>query len=669
MPIYSIAAPDGKTYEIEGPEGATTEQVKAEVIRQHPHLADTGAPAAAAAPVKSSGILDQLSAAARNPLGELAAGGRQLLQHGINLQSGLVRGAGSIGATLLRPFESAEANAMRRRDITGGLESMGAQPNTLAFGLGQMAGETAGTAWVGGALAAPLRGVAPTLSAALASGGTAANIPMWARGLGGAVTGGAGAALIDPTASNIGVGAFLGGAIPMGTQTIKNARNYLAPEMQGQSIINRTLAGDTAAETAANRQAVLAANRAAKPNESAAQAAAALPQQLPGYQAVLGSVEETAANRGDIAAKNAQLRPILDRLERVAGGATAAEAKATSASTKATVSGVTAPMREDALAAVQRRAELVQEAKNIGRQLLIPESTGANLQVPKPLDVSALVGKVEGLADSPAVRVDSVQSGVLKRVADLIRNEVERGDGVMDVRALYGIRKSAINTEVARLMPNADAKAQKQYAAGLLTKLKPAIDKAIADAGGTGWASYLKTFESGMNAASQQEMAAKLLSTYKSSPDKFLKIMAGEDPKTVEKIFGPGSFDIAEEMGAKLAPARDLEAHLLRERTIADQVKAGGMAARGIINDTSLGVRIPNMLSPKVAVMNSAIKEMEGKVNRKTYETLLRASRSGASMNDLIQMTPPADRLYVVDALNKAGRYATPAVVNAMAGE
>lgn len=44
MPIYSITAPDGKTYEVEGPEGATTDQVKAEVLRQHPHLAAVGKP-------------------------------------------------------------------------------------------------------------------------------------------------------------------------------------------------------------------------------------------------------------------------------------------------------------------------------------------------------------------------------------------------------------------------------------------------------------------------------------------------------------------------------------------------------------------------------------------------------------------------------------------------
>ena len=36
MPIYSISAPDGKTYQIEGPAGASQEQVQAEVLRQNP---------------------------------------------------------------------------------------------------------------------------------------------------------------------------------------------------------------------------------------------------------------------------------------------------------------------------------------------------------------------------------------------------------------------------------------------------------------------------------------------------------------------------------------------------------------------------------------------------------------------------------------------------------
>lgn len=45
MPTYRITAPDGKTYQIEGPPGATTEQVRAAVVKQNPHLAPKPAPA------------------------------------------------------------------------------------------------------------------------------------------------------------------------------------------------------------------------------------------------------------------------------------------------------------------------------------------------------------------------------------------------------------------------------------------------------------------------------------------------------------------------------------------------------------------------------------------------------------------------------------------------
>ena len=41
MPIYEITAPDGKTYEIEGPPGATQREIEAEVLRQKPFAGKT----------------------------------------------------------------------------------------------------------------------------------------------------------------------------------------------------------------------------------------------------------------------------------------------------------------------------------------------------------------------------------------------------------------------------------------------------------------------------------------------------------------------------------------------------------------------------------------------------------------------------------------------------
>lgn len=49
MPTYQIQAPDGNTYRIDGPPGATDDQVRAEVLKQHPTAGTAKAPAAKAA--------------------------------------------------------------------------------------------------------------------------------------------------------------------------------------------------------------------------------------------------------------------------------------------------------------------------------------------------------------------------------------------------------------------------------------------------------------------------------------------------------------------------------------------------------------------------------------------------------------------------------------------
>ena len=48
MATYSISAPDGKTYRLDGPEGATQSEIEAEVIKQNPHLAFETTPGGAA---------------------------------------------------------------------------------------------------------------------------------------------------------------------------------------------------------------------------------------------------------------------------------------------------------------------------------------------------------------------------------------------------------------------------------------------------------------------------------------------------------------------------------------------------------------------------------------------------------------------------------------------
>jgi len=136
----------------------------------------------------------------------------------VNVAGGGLRGAGSIGATLIRPFESAEENAQRRADMDAALQQLGAKPESFGFQAGKLGGEIAGTAGVGGLSANALRAipgattVAPNFINALRTGGFGAGkiAPSVAAG---ATVGAGTSALINP--ADVETGAVIGGAMPL----------------------------------------------------------------------------------------------------------------------------------------------------------------------------------------------------------------------------------------------------------------------------------------------------------------------------------------------------------------------------------------------------------------------------------------------------------------------
>lgn len=66
MATYSIRAPNGQTYEIDGPEGASDAQVRAEVMRQHPDAGGSAKPAPAPLKANPPSIMSELGRAAWN---------------------------------------------------------------------------------------------------------------------------------------------------------------------------------------------------------------------------------------------------------------------------------------------------------------------------------------------------------------------------------------------------------------------------------------------------------------------------------------------------------------------------------------------------------------------------------------------------------------------------
>lgn len=175
-------------------------------------------------------------------------------QGAIDLASGALRGASSIGATILAPIDMAkdaldgkglslQSNRIRRADVDAGLAYfLGADPDSLAYKAGKLGGEVAGTAGMGGLLANGVRAVAPGatgLAEAVATGGfragqTTGAANLLTRALGGAITGGASAGLVNP--EDAGTGALVGGALPVAASAVGKTAKAVGRAVRGGDV-------------------------------------------------------------------------------------------------------------------------------------------------------------------------------------------------------------------------------------------------------------------------------------------------------------------------------------------------------------------------------------------------------------------------------------------------
>lgn len=184
--------------------------------------------------------------------------GDEVRQQVGNLAAGAVRGAGSIGATLLYPVDKLtdmikgdreqtlsdlvagkkpmSRNEERRAAMDEALRTLGADTDSLAFKGGKLAGEIAGTAGAGGAVANTLARVpgvaaaAPNFLTAVRTAGMTGGNPL-VRAAGGAVTGGVSAGMVNP--DEAGAGAVIGGALPGALQVAGKAGNAIGDAVSG----------------------------------------------------------------------------------------------------------------------------------------------------------------------------------------------------------------------------------------------------------------------------------------------------------------------------------------------------------------------------------------------------------------------------------------------------
>lgn len=333
---------------------------------------------------------------------------------------------------------------------------------------------------------------------------------------------------------------------------------------------------------------------------------------------------------------------------------------------RASVPGFEAPMGRNAdLAAVaEKNAQLAaDESVRLGEASREAKQRAAYLKSRglEPLNTDKVTGHLRNQLNDPAVGANKINERVLSNVADQIDKWTAKGGGYIDAKALYEIRKSAINDEIETQLGSADPKAKALRASELLSKVKPLIDQAITDAGGKRWADYLKTYSEGVKTIDQKAMGMKALDLFdkgvgkRGKPGRLEQLASGNDVAAVQDVFGQ-EHNLRRAMGGPSA-IDEVAAALKRDREIKNAAARGAGGARVVLEKYGRKVKLPNMLSHTTAIANKTFDVIENASNRDTAERLTRAFRSGADLEELLKQIPAPKRHVVREALRslKAG--------------
>ena len=589
-----------------------------------------------------------------------------------NVAAGALRGAGSIGATLIRPFESAEENERRRQQMDEGLGLLGADPESIAYGAGKIGGEIAGTAGAGGVLANLLKR-APAAIARFAPA-----VESWGMGaptvaqrvVGGAIPGAAAAGMVDP--EQVGIGAGVGAAAPLVLPPVGRAAAWLGGK--GYDALTGNLAkvraGKLTREVAGPDQAAISqAWQSAPADLTAGQAAVDVGRR---EMSALDALAQRRAPSEYGRISEGQTANDLARLEAVAGSNSAAAAEQSAITGRKAVETALGPEREFLLDVANVGAEaprmmsqaaemrkLADEwlrggdqskypmARKLQNQATALEGRAADIVKGgfAPLNVENVSNKIYAMLDDPALGSSENVASVLSDVNRQITQWVGKGEGAIDARALYAKRKTAINETVDKLLAGASPAASKRLSAKLAGEVQSAIDDSLNAATGDKWSGFLSKYSDRLKAIDRQDLVAEARKMYAAKNYKgFMDLVKGEDIDTVRAIM-TSEFDIAKALSPnQFAAVTDVGKNITRTENLAEQASKGTDALSRIVGNQLLGIKIPGMISRAATVGNATLAAIESRMNAKTMDIIAKAMQSGKSANDMMKFLPADQR-------------------------
>lgn len=235
------------------------------------------------------------------------------------------------------------------------------------------------------------------------------------------------------------------------------------------------------------------------------------------------------------------------------------------------------------------------------------------------------------------------------RVAEDIQ-QWTNSNGVIDAWALDNIRKNSINAYVNSLP--LEPKQARELASNLTEQLRPLLIDAVEEAGGTGYRSYLRNYALGMQQIGQSRLGAEAMKVYATNPAGFVNLVEGNDPKKIEKVFGPGSYNIFKELSRDVqSRLTNIASQVKRDVEMKKQATAGEQALVDLLKGNMKFLRLPTLLNLWATTLNAAITALEGKVGGKTLQILTEAAKSAKSFDELLSVLPASERSVVLRTL------------------
>jgi len=587
-------------------------------------------------------------------VGNVMFGGQRLL--GMGLEK-----VGPQGSNAEYYGRALQEDAARRLAESQGRVAPFKQEFPVSTGAGELAAEVGATFPVGGMIAAPLRMVpaAKPLAQAIRSGGfsTGKVLPkgtpaatrladIGTRSTGGAITGGATAAVINPADTE--TGALIGGAVATAAPLTINLLAKGASKITDIRQMPNQLAAKIARESLGTPEQVDAARVALQKAQSEGLNLTA-PQAL----ARSGLVAPSAQATMERAIKGAQpegARPTADTRMSIEVAQEAAR--------KSTLNEVT----PDLVEAINTRRIMSQPLYKSANKAVVPiDADLANVISRMPSGTIESAAKLAKMEDRPFIIGKTVASkmeetGVLDAAGKPIMREVTGKNAEITGESLHYLKRALSDIAYGPPAATGIGRDTQIAARGLLNDFVSVFETKIPEYG-----QARRTFSDLSAPVNQAQVLREMVSVLEKPGggeriQPFLNVLGRGEKAMLKRAGGQGA-PRYESLSEVLTPeqitkVREVAKQLETEAAIGQQITAGEQRASDLIKEELVSHRIPNPLNNLISVANRVLEQIGVKVGKQTIAKLAEASLSANTFDELLATLPAKERSALLKAIS-----------------